>query len=101
VVDQARAELQAREGGRVVAREHPFEPVAERLLGLGNGHLLLYVFDLCDILGVFGRQFLLRLAGRVASQGHNGILDGNIGLEADIFTIIPSARLGHRSMSEM
>jgi len=30
LIGKARAEPQAREGGRVVAREHPFEPVAER-----------------------------------------------------------------------
>ena len=48
--------------------------------GLRHGHLIVYVFDPFDILGVFGRQFLLCLAGSIASQGHDAVFDVNLGL---------------------
>ena len=37
--------------------------------GLGHRHLIFHVFDAFDILGVFGRQILLGLAGRLRLAG--------------------------------
>ena len=50
--------------------------------GLCHGHLIIYVFNPFDILGVFSRQILLCLAGRFASQGHDSVFDVNLGRDA-------------------
>ena len=48
--------------------------------GQGHRHLISHLFDLVNISGVFGRQFLLRQAGRIASQGDDAIFNVNLGL---------------------
>ena len=48
--------------------------------GLRHGHLIFYLFDPFDILGVFGRQIFLCLAGRFALQGDDSVFDVNLGL---------------------
>ena len=56
-----------------------FSPVVLSLFsGLSHRHLIFYVFNPFDILGVFGRQILLRLAGGFALQGHDSVFGVNI-----------------------
>jgi hypothetical protein len=47
--------------------DHTVSLVLDFGLGLLYGHLIIYVFDPIDILGVFGHQFLLCLTGSIAS----------------------------------
>jgi hypothetical protein len=48
---------------------------------------IIYVLNPFDIPGVFSRQFLLCLTGSILSQGHDAILDGNLGCASALATM--------------
>jgi len=55
-----------------------------------------YAFKPFDIVGIFGRQCLLRLGGGIVSQGHDEVFDGNFSLTGANAPPTIRAWLSHR-----